>query len=233
MGQKILLIEDNSTFRKTVARLLTENGYDVAEAGTGKEGLSRAGKNKPDLLILDLVLPGISGLEVCGQFKQAAETSAIPILMLTGNDKDGQDIACLDMGADDYLTKPVKTERLLAHCRALLRRAGPDAPAGEPVVRVGGMSLDYGRKLVLLKGKEYPELTPKEFGLLYELARRSPEPQERAALYRSVWGMEPPSEGSLKTVDVHVRRIRIKLGWMNEEWLSYTNGRGYCLTRPG
>jgi len=231
MGQRILIIEDNPTFRKTVSRILSENGYAVTEAATGKAGLQKAAEDAPDLVILDLVLPGIRGTEVCLELKQKTETSGVPILILTGNDNEGQDIACLYVGADDYLTKPVKTERLLAHCRALLRRAG-DAPAAGVTLSIGKLTLDFGKKLVLIAGKEYPNLTPKEFGLLYELAARSPEPQDRTALYKKVWGMEPPSEGSLKTVDVHARRIRLKLGWDADEWLSYVNGRGYVLAGP-
>jgi DNA-binding response OmpR family regulator len=231
MGQKILLIEDNAAFRKTVARILTEGGYEVREAATGKAGLMDALEGQPDLVILDLVLPGIKGTEVCGQLKRWPQTAAIPVLILTGNDKDGQDIACLDVGADDYLTKPVKTERLLAHCRALLRRT---APAGGASARltVGSLSLDYARKLVVLGGKEHPELTPKEFGMLYALALCSPEPIDRTTIYREVWGMEPPSEGSLKTVDVHARRVRLKLGWAADQWLSFVHGRGYRLAGP-
>ena len=118
---KVLLIEDNASFRKTVARILTVQGFEVSEAAFGKAGLANAAKDKPDLIILDLVLPGLRGIEVCEQLKKTPETAGIPILVLTGNDREGQDIACLDTGADDYLTKPVKTERLLAHCRALLR----------------------------------------------------------------------------------------------------------------
>ncbi|MBI3553952.1 MAG: response regulator transcription factor [Elusimicrobia bacterium] len=230
MPQKILLIEDNAAFRKTVARILAENGYEVGEAATGKDGLARAERRAPDLIILDLILPGIKGTEVCVRLKQSPRTAAVPILILTGNDQDGQDISCLDVGADDYLTKPVKSERLLAHCRALLRRAAPEGK--RDVLALGALRLDYKRKLVIVDGNENPRLTPKEFGLLFELARRTPDPIDRTELYKLVWGMEPPSEGSLKTVDVHARRIRLKLGWSADRWLSYVHGRGYRLAAP-
>jgi DNA-binding response OmpR family regulator len=232
MGQKILIIEDNAAFRKAVSRILSESDYAVVEASTGKAGLRGVLQEQPDLVILDLVLPGVNGMEVCQELKRQVETAAIPILILTGNDREGQDIACLDVGADDYLTKPVEMERLLAHCRALLRRLGPDAVLPNTLVSVGSLDLDFARKRVLLKGKEYSHLTPKEFGLLYELALHSPQPVNREALYQKVWGMEPPSEGSLKTVDVHARRIRLKMDWSPDEWLSYVNGRGYCLVVP-
>ena len=230
MNQRILIIEDDSPFRKIVSRILSRNGYEPVEAATGKAGILNALDCKPDLVILDLVLPGLKGMEVCQQLKLRPQTASIPILILTGNDREGQEIACLDVGADDYLTKPVKTDRLLAHLRALLRRSDP-APA-QSVVSLGPLRLDYGSKLVLLEGVEHPQLTPKEFGMLYELARCSPEPMDRTALYEKVWGIEPPSPGSLKTVDVHARRIRLKMGWAPQQWLSYVSGRGYRLSVP-
>lgn len=228
MAQTILLIEDNEAFRKTVAGLLSQNGYDVRQSATGKAGLVEALEGKPDLVVLDLILPGIKGTEVCRQLKEWSETAGIPVLILTGNDKDGQEVALLDLGADDYLTKPVKTELLLAHCRALLRRPAARVKKTE----VGALELDYDAKVAVFKGKAYPHLTPKEFELLFELAKNAPAPIDRAELYRRVWGMEAPSEGSLKTVDVHARRIRLKLGWESDAWLTYVNGRGYCLSAP-
>ena len=206
MGQSVLLIEDNSSFRQAVSTLLAKNGYTVAEAPTGKAGLALAVDQKPDLVILDLVLPGLQGMDVCRRLKEDAGTAAIPILILTGNDRDGQDITCRDEGADDYLTKPVKSERLLAHCRALLRRISSEPARADCVITLGLLTLDYPRKLVVIAGKEYSQLTPKEFGMLFELARRSPEPLDRTSLYREVWGGEPPSEMSLDTVDAHAHR---------------------------
>ena len=232
MAQRVLLIEDSAAFRKAVTRALAEKGYEVAEQATGKAGLSAAERDKPDLIILDLVLPGLRGIEVCQQLKQKRETAAIPVLILTGNDQEGQDIACLDVGADDYLTKPVTTDRLLAHVRALLRRSGSGPSGPSPAASLGPLTLHYERKLAVVDGFEHPELTPKEFGLLYELAVASPQPLDRGALYRKVWGLDPVSDAALKTVDVHVRRIRLKLGWTTDRWLTYVKGRGYCLKAP-
>lgn len=224
MPQKILIVEDNAAFRKIVRGLLEDNGYEVFEAAAGKAGLASASVKKPDLVILDLVLPGLKGTEVCLELKRSPSTSATPVLILTGNDREGQEIACLDIGADDYLTKPIKGELLLARCRALLRRSGP-----REELALGALALDYANKLVRLAGKEFPNLTPKEFELLYALAAQSPAPADRETLYRKVWGSEPPSEGSLKTVDVHARRVRLKLGWSADEWLTFVSGRGYRL----
>jgi DNA-binding response OmpR family regulator len=233
MAPRVLLIEDDASFRKAVSDVLTSEGFEVLQAPSGKAGISAVQKDAPDLVVLDLIMPGMKGLEVCQVLKQDAQTARIPIIILTGNDKDGQDIACLDMGADDYLTKPVKSERLLAYCRSLLRRTAGESKEENPAkVEAGALTLDYARKLVILSGKEHPHLTPKEFELLYFLARRTPNPTDRASIYREVWGVEAPSEGSLKTVEVHVRRIRLKLGWKSDQWLVSVSGRGYALIPP-
>ncbi len=230
---KVLLIEDDASFRKAVSDVLSLEGYEVRQAPSGKAGIMSAQSDPPDLVILDLIMPGMKGLEVCQFLKQDAKTANVPIIILTGNDKDGQDIACLDMGADDYLIKPVKSERLLAYARALLRRNEGEKRSDPPSsVEVGGLSLDYPRKLVKLGNKEYQHLTPKEFELLYFLAKRTPSPTERAEVYREVWGVEAPSEGALKTVEVHVRRVRLKLGWKSDQWLVSVSGRGYALIPP-
>jgi len=207
------------------------HGFHVLEAASGKAGLAKTAEEKPDLLILDLVLPGMRGLDVCQALKQDASTAGIPILILTGNDEEGLEVSCLDMGADDYLTKPVRSERLLARVRALLRRPGKQSGGGK-FLDIGPLHLDFERKIVTLNGKEYGHLTPKEFGLHYYLAQCSPQPRDRAKLYEEVWGMEPPSEGSLKTVEVHVRRLRLKLRWSSADWLKTVSGRGYCLVAP-
>ncbi|MBI3564318.1 MAG: response regulator transcription factor [Elusimicrobia bacterium] len=233
MAPKVLLIEDDASFRKAVSDVLSLEGYDVRQAPSGKAGILAAQNDLPDLVLLDLIMPGMKGLEVCQFLKQDAATARVPIIILTGNDKDGQDIACLDMGADEFLTKPVKSERLLAYVRALLRRtAGENKESPPAKVEVGGMWLDYARKIVTIGKVDHPHLTPKEFELLYYLARRTPNPTDRATIYRDVWGVEPPSEGVLKTVEVHVRRIRLKLGWKSDQWLVSVSGRGYALIPP-
>lgn len=232
MGHRILLVENDAAFRGTVRNILELNGFEVAEAGTGKAGIAETVRSSPALVIVDLVMPGIDGLEVCQTLKQDHATAGIPLLILTGHDKEGQDIACLDMGADDYLTKPVKTKRLLAHVHALLRRSHAENAEPPSELTVGGLRLDYEGKAVGLAGKSYAHLTPKEFGLLYELALIAPKPLDRGDLYRKIWGMEPPSQMSLRTVEVHVRRIRLKLRWKNDVWLVTIQGRGYALIPP-
>lgn len=224
---KILLIDDDAAFRRTLARVLGDNGFESVQAGAGPAGVAKAAEEKPDLIILDLVLPGPQGTDVCLALKREPATAGIPVLMLTGNDKEGMEVACLDMGADDYLTKPAKTGRLLAHCRALMRRSG-----STEVLSLGSLRLDYERKEVALGGRKHEHLTPKEFDLLYFLARHASVPKTREEIYRQVWGEEPPSAVSLRTVEVHIRRIRLKLGWKSGEWLVSITGRGYCLAPP-
>jgi two-component system phosphate regulon response regulator PhoB len=223
----VLIIEDDDAFRRAVATTLKRGGYRTLGANSGREGLELALKNLPDLILLDLVLPGQRGTEVCETLKRQNLTAGIPVLILTGNDREGQEIACLDLGADDYLTKPVPGARLLARCRALLRRTGK--AAGARSIRLGGLELDYPLKMAVLSGTNYPHLTPKEFGVLYELALASPEPRDRDSLYQKVWGMSPPSQASLHTVDVHIQRIRLKLGWPPDRWIIGIHGRGYLL----
>ena len=234
MPTRVLLIEDDASFRNAVSDVLSLEGYEVLQAPSGKAGIVTVKKEMPDLVVLDLIMPGMKGLEVCQVLKQDETTARVPIIILTGNDKEGQDIACLDMGADEYLMKPVKSERLLAYIRALLRRTEGEKAAGvAPAnVAVGDMRLDYTRKLVIIGRTEHPHLTPKEFELLYYLARRTPNPTDRATIYKDVWGVEPPSEGVLKTVEVHVRRVRLKLGWKSDQWLTSVSGRGYALIPP-
>ncbi|OGR59030.1 MAG: hypothetical protein A2X36_16665 [Elusimicrobia bacterium GWA2_69_24] len=232
MPSNILIIEDDPAFRKQLAKLLESRGFAVRAAATGKSGMSEAFRTPPDLVVLDLVLPGIGGTQVCRALKDQVGTAGVPILILTGEDQEGQEVACLDMGADDYLIKPVQPERLLAHCRALLRRSQPSPEAARLEARVGAMTLDYAGKLVQLAGRRISHLTPKEFGILYDLAVHSPHPRDRTSLYKDVWGMDPPSEGSLKTVEVHVRRIRLKMAWSPEQWLITVESRGYSLIPP-
>ena len=231
MPSSILVIEDDGAFRKELVKLLKSDGFTPKEAATGKSGLSEALKEPPDLVILDLGLPGIDGRQVCRSLKDQVLTAGIPVLILTGQDQEGQEISCLDMGADDYLTKPVDPQRLLARCRALVRRhrASAETPAN---LRLKDFELDHASKTASLAGRKVSHLTPKEFGVLYDLALQSPRPLDQTRLYQEVWGIEAPSEGSLKTVEVHVRRIRLKMDWRPEQWLVTVKSRGYALIPP-
>lgn len=229
MPASVLLVDDDLEYRAAVGAGLEEARYRVTEASSVEEALERLDQELPDIVVTDMVMPGADGLELCRRIKRSPATCAIPILVMTASDRKGLEVLTLDEGADDYLVKPVPADRLAARCNALLRRA---PPGRKQQLDLGALCLDRGRKLVTFKRRPYPGLTPKEFELLYELARQSPAPVQQEALYRRVWGSEPPSKGSLKTVEVHIRRIRLKLGWNLDGWLRAVSGRGYSI-EPG
>ena len=227
---RILIIDDDPVFGAILIEALKGDGHEATQVLSGKAGVTYASADLPNLVILDMTMPEMGGLEVCQKLKASEKTSQLPILVLTGNSKEGQEVSCLNTGADDYLTKPVNTEILIARCGALLRRLPNDA--SRPPLSVGKLVLDYDLKLATLGKRQFPNLTPKEFGLLYEIASHSPKPCDQTSLYQKVWGADPPSPKSLKTVEVHIRRIRLKLGWRENQWLSHVPGRGYCLKTP-
>ena len=226
MPASVLLVDDDLGYRAAVGAGLEAARYRVTEASSVDEAMEKIGQELPDIVVTDMVMPGADGLELCRRIKSSPATCAIPILVMTASDRKGLEVLTLDEGADDYLVKPVSADRLAARCNALLRRA---PPGREQKLDLGALSLDRGRKLVTFKRQPYPGLTPKEFEVLYELARHSPTPIQQEALYRRVWGNEPPSKGSLKTVEIHIRRVRRKLGWGLDGWLKATSGRGYSI----
>lgn len=231
MKPRILAVDDDPFFLNMAAETLAAGGYEVKTASDGTEALRRVLRMPPDLMILDLVMPGLDGREVCRRLKKKPQTAGIPLIIVTGSDKEGQEISCLDLGADDYLVKPVNFGKLLARCRALLRRVERHAAPRQEIV-AGKLGLNYEKKTVTVAGREHAELTPKEFEVLYELVSSAPRAVAKAALYRRVWGMDPPSEMSLKTVEVHIRRIRLKLGWERSRCIMHTSGRGYVFSAP-
>ncbi len=224
----LLLVDDDKSFLAMAADALANEGFAISTAANAKEALDLLSKNMPELVITDLVMPKMNGLEFCKRLKASGRTAGLPVILLTGSDKEGQQITALDTGADDYLTKPVDLDVLSARCRALLRRSGREKPP-PPVLRFGKMILDYAGKSVSLGGKDYPGLTPREFEVLYELAANQPRPYSRVELYERLWGNPPPSKGSLKTIDVHLQRIRFKLGLASGRWLVRITGRGYAF----
>jgi DNA-binding response OmpR family regulator len=205
--QTVLVVEDESSIASFVALYLKNAGYAVRTAATGSEALAQAGSAQPALIVLDLMLPDIDGIEVCRRIRK---TSDVPILMLTARDEDVDKIIGLEVGADDYLTKPFNPRELVARVKSILRRATPERRQIESKqLRHGDLVIDAGRREVRV-GEQEIQLAPKEFDLLWELLDHRGLVLTRDQLLERVWGYT--FAGDTRTVDVHVRQLRRKLG---------------------
>jgi len=206
-GQSVLVVEDETSIASFVALYLKNAGYRIRTVGTGREALEQVAQEKPNLIVLDLMLPDMDGLEVCRRIRQ---TSDIPILMLTARDEDVDKIIGLEVGADDYLTKPFNPRELVARVKSILRRSVPERREVQTKqIKHGDLEIDVGRREVLVVGKEI-QLAPKEFDLLWELLDHRGLVLTRDQLLERVWGYT--FAGDTRTVDVHVRQLRRKLG---------------------
>jgi DNA-binding response OmpR family regulator len=207
-SQTVLVVEDESSIASFVALYLKNAGYTVRTAANGQAALAEAEASQPALIILDLMLPDIDGVEVCRRIRQRSE---VPILMLTARDEDVDKIIGLEVGADDYLTKPFNPRELVARVKAILRRS--TAERGRPEskqIRHGDLHVDAGRREVRV-GETEVQLAPKEFDLLWELLDHRGLVLTRDQLLERVWGYAY-SGIDTRTVDVHVRQLRRKLG---------------------
>ena len=204
---RVLLVEDEEGLADSVRYALETEGFEVVTAGTGLAGLEAARSSRPDIVVLDLMLPEMSGLDVCRQIRSSSD---VPIIMLTAKDSEADTVSGLELGADDYMTKPFSMRELIARVRAQLRRAsrtGALAGANE-VLRGGPIEMDLDAHVVRRNGEEV-ELRPKEFDLLESLMRRKNRLSARHALIDELWG--PSYFGDTKTLDVHIKRLRQKL----------------------
>lgn len=204
----ILIVEDDRDIANLVRHYLVKAGHSVDVLASGAEVLPRVGERRPDLLVLDLMLPGMHGLDVCRALRAEAATSALPIIMVTARAEEADRIAGLDLGADDYLTKPFSPRELVARVAALLRRASRPAAVLAPQLRYGPIEMDRDRHLVTDGGREVV-LTAKEFLLLEYFIQHGGRVLSRDQLLTEVWGYQ--YTGGTRTVDVHVRRLREKL----------------------
>jgi len=201
---RILVVDDEAQIRRALRSILTARHYEVETADSGEAGLECAADRQPDLIVLDLTLPGKSGLEVCSELRAWLE---VPILVLSVRDSDADKIAALDLGADDYLTKPFSAGELLARIRALLRRtASGDSSPRE--VTVGGLTVDFARRIVTVDGAEV-RLTRTEFDILAELARNADRVVTSRMLLERVWG--PEYVDDTQTLRVHISHLRHKI----------------------
>jgi len=220
----ILIIEDDPAILRGLADNLKFESYEVLTAGNGEAGLAAARQSKPDLVILDLMLPKLSGYEVCRILR--AEHNQTPILMLTARGEEADRVLGLDLGADDYVTKPFAIRELLARVRALLRRAQPARPSLPDEVRFGDVVVDF-RSYEATKGGKPLEMTRKEFGVLRLLAARAGEVVTRDELLNEVWGYE--NYPTTRTVDNHVAGLRAKIERdpAEPDYLRTVHGVGY------
>lgn len=204
---RVLLVEDEPGLAESVRYALETEGFEVTVAATGLAGLDLARTHSPDIVLLDLMLPEMSGLDVCRQIRSSSD---VPIIMLTAKDSEADKVAGLELGADDYMTKPFSMRELIARVRAHLRRAAKTGVLAESneVLRGGQIELDIDAHVARLGGDEV-ELRPKEFELLESLMRRKNRLAPRHTLIDEVWG--PSYFGDTKTLDVHIKRLREKL----------------------
>ena len=204
---RVLVVEDDPDIADLVRRYLQRDGFDVEVQSSGREGLAAIAARPPDLLVLDLMLPQVNGLEICRIVRADEKTASIPIIMVTARAEESERIAGLDLGADDYLAKPFSPGELVARVRALLRRT-TRPPAAETTITYGPLVLDTAQHTVTSDGDPVA-LTAKEFLLLQYLLRNRGRVLSRDLLLTDVWGYK--YTGGTRTVDVHVRRVREKL----------------------
>jgi two-component system, OmpR family, alkaline phosphatase synthesis response regulator PhoP len=220
----VLIIDDEKDLVELVSYNLKKDGFLVDSALDGESGLAAAIKNLPEIIIVDLMLPGIDGLEVCRRLRSESRTAHIPIIMLTAKSAESDRIVGLELGADDYVTKPFSPRELAARIKAVLRRTGHQAPSEPSVmIRHGQMTIDMDRRAVLCEGKSI-SLTATEFRLLHHLANHPGRVFSRSELIDAALGREIAVVD--RTIDVHITGLRKKLGNCSD-WIETVRGFGY------
>jgi two-component system response regulator RegX3 len=225
---RILVVEDEETLSEAIAFLLSKEGFEVSVATTGPAAISQFEKNGADLILLDLMLPGLSGTEVCRQIRTK---SSVPIIMLTAKDSEIDKVVGLEIGADDYVTKPYSSRELIARIRAVLRRGELlDAADEGSTLEVGPVRMDTDRHVISVNGEQI-SLPLKEFELLEFLMRNAGRVLTRMQIIDRVWGSD--YVGDTKTLDVHIKRLRAKIEKdpANPEFIQTVRGMGYKMER--
>ncbi|MEX0843110.1 MAG: response regulator transcription factor [Gemmatimonadota bacterium] len=225
MGARILVVDDEPDISALVAYHLARESYVVRTANTGAEALEALERERPDLIVLDLMLPGMSGLEVLQALRERPETSEVPVILLTARKEEADRIEGLRLGADDYVAKPFSPQELVLRVGAILRRIRQLPPSGGSgsILRVGPVVLDTGAAQAEVDGRVL-SLTPTEYRLLEVLMDRRGRVQSRRQLLEAVW--DTTADISTRTVDMHVQRVRSKLGEA-ADWLETVRGFGY------
>ncbi len=224
---RVLVVDDEESYSDALAYLLRKEGFDVAVAGTGPEALEEFSRNGADIVLLDLMLPGLPGTEVCRQLRQS---SAVPVIMVSAKDAEVDKVVGLELGADDYITKPYSPRELVARVRAVLRR-GQEPELMPATLEAGGVRMDTERHVVTVSGSEV-RLPLKEFELLELFLRNAGRVLTRGQLIDRVWGAD--YVGDTKTLDVHVKRLRAKIepDPANPRYLVTVRGLGYKYDAP-
>jgi DNA-binding response OmpR family regulator len=223
--KKILIVEDEADIAQLVKLYLEKDGFRPTIAKTGVEGLKLVKADRPDMVILDLMLPEMDGLEICKKIRTSLDTALLPIMMLTAKAEESDTIIGLELGADDYVTKPFSPKVLVARVKALFRRLERADDPKQTSYAYGPLLLDLSRHEVLLDGAEIP-LTAKEFGLLEQLLRHPGRVLTRDVLLNTVWGYD--YYGTTRTVDVHIRRLKLKILLLEDAIIS-VKSLGYKL----
>ncbi|NLY74354.1 MAG: response regulator transcription factor [Firmicutes bacterium] len=226
MPGTIAIVEDEANIVELIKYNLDREGYRTISASNGRKGLELVRKELPDLVILDLMLPELDGLSVCKQLRSEPQTKSIPIIILTAKSEEADRVLGLEMGADDYVTKPFSPRELVARVRAVLRRSGSMEEEEQEIIENGVIRMDLRQHLVKVRGEEV-ELTPKEFDFLKLLLLNPGRAFTREFLLEHLWGYE--YFGDTRTVDVHVRRLRQKIEKdpATPEYLETVRGVGY------
>ncbi|QOX77818.1 response regulator transcription factor [Trichlorobacter lovleyi] len=223
--KKVLIVEDERDLAELLAYNLEKEGYQALVTGTGVEGLETARRELPDLILLDLMLPGMMGTEVCSALRHSDKTRGIPVLMLTARGDEIDRVVGFEMGADDYIVKPFSMRELMLRIRAILRRSSQEPDTTERQITMGTIVIDCASHRVTVAGSEI-ELTSTEYKLLLYLAEHSGRVMKRELLLQDVWGYN--FVGDTRTVDTHVTRLRNKLGDAGE-MIKTVRGFGYKL----
>jgi two-component system phosphate regulon response regulator PhoB len=228
MRSSVLVVDDDPDIAGIIAYHLEKDGLHVHKAGDGRVALEEARRHPPDLIVLDLMLPGLSGLEVLKLLRGARSTSHVPVILLTAKTAETDRVVGFELGADDYVTKPFSPRELLLRVRAILRRRNGEGEPPEEPQTVGPIEVDLANHTVCVDGRSV-SLTLTEFRLLSDLVRAAGRVRTREALLNHVWGYD--AEVMSRTIDTHVRRLRSKLGTA-AAWVATVRGVGYRIQDP-
>lgn len=223
--ERILVIEDDEETADYLKQSLSLEDYEVVVALNGQDGIDKAKKENPNLVLLDLNLPDMDGLEVCRTIKQDVELRQVPVIVITARVTTEDKVTGLEAGADDYISKPFSPREIIARIKALFRRVDYYAPQPDEIISKGGITLDVGARHVIVTVYMEVDLSPKEFQLLYLLMKNSGKVLQREFLLKTLWGYSEDRE--TRTLDIHIQRLRKKLGDEASKHIETIEGFGY------